>query len=94
MSVTKINELILATDLSEADISSIVEAIKYVRGRNARLNLSTFRVGDAVQFTSSRSNQTVRGTVKKIAIKNIVIDTPQGAWRVPANMVEMAGTRG
>ena len=94
MSVTKINELILATDLSEADISSIVEAIKYVRGRNARLNLRTFRVGDAVQFTSSRSNQTVRGTVKKIAIKNIVIDTPQGAWRVPAHMVEMAGTRG
>ena len=90
MSVTKINELILATDLSEADISSIVEAIKYVRSRNARLNLRTFRVGDAVQFTSSRSNQTVRGTVKKIAIKNIVVDTPQGAWRVPANMVEMA----
>lgn len=90
MSVTKINELILSTDLSEADISSIVEAIKYVRSRNARLNLRTFRVGDAVQFTSSRSNQTVRGTVKKIAIKNIVIDTPQGAWRVPANMVQAA----
>ena len=90
MSVKQINELILATDLSEADIGSIVEAIKYVRSRNARLNLRTFRVGDAVQFTSSRSNQTVRGTVKKIAIKNIVIDTPAGAWRVPANMVEMA----
>lgn len=90
MSVTKINELILSTDLSEADISSIVETIKYVRSRNARLNLRTFRVGDAVQFTSSRSNQTVRGTVKKIAIKNIVIDTPQGAWRVPANMVQAA----
>ena len=89
MSVTKINELILSTDLSEADIGSIVEAIKYVRSRNARLNLRTFRVGDAVQFKSSRSNQTVRGTIKKIAIKNIVIDTVQGAWRVPANMVEM-----
>ena len=89
MSVTKINELILSTDLSEADIISIVEAIKYVRSRNARLNLRTFRVGDAVQFKSSRINQTVRGTIKKIAIKNIVIDTPAGVWRVPANMVEM-----
>jgi len=90
MSVTKINELILSTDLSEADIGLIVEAIKYVRSRNARSNLRTFRVGDAVQFKSSRTNQTVRGTIKKIAIKNIVIDTVQGAWRVPANMVEMA----
>jgi len=90
MSVAKINELILTSELTDADINSIVESIKYVRSRNARLNLRTFRVGDAVQFTSSRSRQTIRGTVKKIAIKNIVIDTPQGAWRVPANMVEMA----
>jgi predicted RNA-binding protein with PUA-like domain len=90
MSLKQINELILTSELTDADINSIVESIKYVRSRNARLNLRTLRVGDAVQFTSSRSNQTVRGTVKKIAIKNIVIDTPQGAWRVPANMVEMA----
>ena len=90
MSVKQINELILSTDLSEADIGSIVEAIKYVRSRNARSNLRTFRVGDAVQFKSSRTNQIVRGTIKKIAIKNIVIDSPAGAWRVPANMVEMA----
>jgi hypothetical protein len=90
MSLKQINELILTTDLTDADINSIVESIKYVRSRNARLNLQTFRVGDAVQFKSSRSNQTVKGTIKKIAIKNIVIDTAQGAWRVPANMVEMA----
>lgn len=90
MSLKQINELILTSELTDADINSIVESIKYVRSRNARLNLRTFRVGDAVQFKSSRSNQTVRGTIKKIAIKNIVIDTAQGAWRVPANMVEMA----
>lgn len=90
MSVKQINELILTSDLTDADINSIVESIKYIRSRNARLNLQTFRVGDAVQFKSSRSNQTVRGTIKKIAIKNIVIDTPLGAWRVPANMVQAA----
>ena len=90
MSVKQINELILTSDLTDADINSIVESIKYIRSRNARLNLQTFRVGDAVQFKSSRSNQTVRGTIKKIASKNIVIDTPLGAWRVPANMVQAA----
>ena len=90
MSLKQINELILTSELTDADISSIIESIKYVRSRNARLNLRTFRVGDAVQFKSSRSNQTVQGTIKKIAIKNIVIDTPAGAWRVPANMVQAA----
>ena len=90
MSVKQINELILTSDLTDADINSIVESIKYIRSRNARLNLQTFRVGDAVRFKSSRSNQDVIGTIKKIAIKNIVIDTPLGAWRVPANMVQAA----
>ena len=71
MSVKQINELILTSDLTDADINSIVESIKYIRSRNARLNLQTFRVGDAVQFKSIRSNQTVRGTIKKIAIKNL-----------------------
>jgi hypothetical protein len=90
MSVKQINELILTTDLTDADISSIVESIKYVRSRNARLNLATFRVGDAVQFTSSRSKQNIKGTVSKIAIKNIVVNTPLGAYRVPANMLQAA----
>ena len=90
MSLKQINELILTSELTDADISSIIESIKYVRSRNARLNLRTFRVGDAVQFKSSRSNQTIRGTVKKIAIKNIVVDTALGAYRVPANMVQAA----
>jgi hypothetical protein len=90
MSVKQINELILTSDLTDTDISSIIEAIKYVRSRNARLNIATFRVGDKVKFTSSRSNQTVTGTVRKVAIKNIVVDTALGAYRVPANMLAAA----
>ena len=90
MSVQQINKLILTADLTDADINSIVDAVKYRRAQLSRRNTALFRVGDAVQFTSSRSNQTVKGTVKKIAIKNIVIDTALGAYRVPANMVQMA----
>ena len=90
MSVQQINKLILTADLTDADINSIVDAVKYRRAQLSRRNTALFRVGDAVQFKSSRSNQTVKGTVKKIAIKNIVIDTALGAYRVPANMVQMA----
>ena len=90
MSVQQINKLILTADLTDADINSIVDAVKYRRAQLSRRNTALFRVGDYVQFKSSRSNQTVKGTVKKIAIKNIVIDTALGAYRVPANMVEMA----
>ena len=89
--VQQINSLILqANSLSDADLNSIIDAVKFRRGQLARLNTSTFKAGDKVKFTSSRSGRVVIGTVRKVAIKNVVVDTPQGGYRVPANMLEAA----
>tara|TARA_R110002051_G_scaffold297620_1_gene364102 strand:- start:602 stop:772 length:171 start_codon:yes stop_codon:yes gene_type:complete len=46
-------------------------------------------VGDKVKFTGRRG-ETVTGTIEKKAIKNVIIDTGAGKWRVPASIVTVA----
>jgi hypothetical protein len=47
-------------------------------------------LGDTVKFTSNRNGVTYRGTVRKIAIKFVTVDTGQLLFKVPANMLEAA----
>jgi len=43
-----------------------------------------------VKFHSTKRGMTMSGTVSKIAIKYVTVSTPQGLWKVPANMLEAA----
>lgn len=90
MSIQTINTEIIKGSFSNQDLDSIIDAVKFARARLQRQNISGLKVGTKVKFTSSRSGQVVVGTVRKVAIKNVVVDTPQGGYRVPANMLEMA----
>jgi hypothetical protein len=47
-------------------------------------------LGGAVKFTSMKNGMTYNGVVDKIAIKFVTVRTPQGLWKVPANMLETA----
>lgn len=76
--------------LNNDELNGVLAAVKYRKGlitRNVRRRLAP---GDSVQFFSSRLGRTVQGAVEKVAIKNITVRTPQGLWRVPANMLEVA----
>ena len=77
-----VGNAILKMSLKEVD--SLVDVIKHRRNEihsRARLN---FKVGDEVFFTSSR-DKPVFGTVSKIAVKYIHVNTDEGTtWRVPA----------
>lgn len=90
MSVKEINSLILSSNLTDADLNSVIDAVKFRRSQIARTNTASFRAGDRVKFTSNRTGQVVIGTVRKVAIKNIVVDTSFGGYRVPANMLSVA----
>jgi ribosomal protein L35AE/L33A len=92
MSVKQINSLIYASTLSNDDLNEIIEAIKYKRSQMSRLAKASMFVGDTVSFTSSKTGRTMVGTVKKIAIKYVTVDTGAGLWRVPANMLKVAET--
>jgi hypothetical protein len=90
MSIQTVNAEILAGNFTNEQLSSIIDAVKFARARLTETNKRSLRLGGRVQFTSSKTGITMQGTVDKIAIKYITVRTPQGLWRVPANMLEAA----
>ena len=89
MNIAAINQSIMQGTWTNEDIESMIGAVKYARSRLAQKAKRAMSVGALVQFTSSRSGRVVQGNVRKIAIKYVTVDTPEGAWRVPANMLEV-----
>jgi len=90
MDIKAINTAIITGTWTNDQLSSMIDAVKYARAQLAKDVKRSFKVGSKVQFTSSRTGRTVIGTVNKIAIKNIIVDTTEGRWKVPANMLEAA----
>ena len=87
MNISQINTAILQGNLSNDELTSVIDAVKFARARLTQLNKFTLRVGDTVNFNSAKQGRNVTGTVIKIAIKYITVKTVNGLWRVPANML-------
>ena len=87
MSVQSVNAEILAGNFTQEQLSSIVDAVKFARARLGDKTRNTLRIGSKVTFAGRQGMQLV-GTVEKIAIKNIVVNTPQGKWRVAASLLQ------
>jgi ribosomal protein L35AE/L33A len=88
VNVQEINRAIVSGQLTNADLNSVIDAVKFARARLTRQNKASLMLGDTVQFTSTRTGRTMQGTVQKIAIKFVTVNTPgQGLWRVPASML-------
>jgi hypothetical protein len=90
LTIQQINSAIITGTWTNDQLSSMIDAVKYARAQLAKDVKRSFNVGAKVQFTSSRTGRTMQGTVSKIAIKNIIVDTTEGRWKVPANMLEAA----
>ena len=90
MDIKAINTAILQGDFTNDQLTSIIDAVKFARARLTEKNKRAMWVGDAVEFTNSRTGMTVKGKVRKIAIKFVTVDTGQTLWKVPANMLRAA----
>lgn len=71
---------------SNDELNQILDAWKLRRTFLTRQNVRTLRVGDLVQYDGR--NGLTKGKVEKINRKYIIVSTPLGKWRVPANMLE------
>ena len=85
--VQEINQAIMFSELSNTELTAIIDAVKWKRATLAKLTKASLALGDNVNFTSSKTGQNVTGFVTKIAIKYVTVKTIQGLWRVPANML-------
>ena len=91
--VNEINQAIMFSDLSNTDLHSIIDAVKWKRTTLAKLTKASLMIGDNVNFTSSKTGMNVTGVVVKIAIKYVTVQSVKGLWRVPANMLSKVDDR-
>ena len=87
MNITQINTAILQGGWSNDQLSSMIDAVKFARARLTEQTKRNLRIGDNVNFNSTKLGQNVTGVVVKIAIKFVTVKTVTGLWRVPANML-------
>jgi hypothetical protein len=90
MDIGTINAAIMRGGWTNDELTSMIEAIKFARAQLGRAKLRSFARGDSVKFTSQRNGRTYQGTVEDVKIKNVVVNTSMGRFRVPANMLEAA----
>ena len=90
MNVSQINTALIQGSFTNDELSSVIDAVKFARARLTQQAKFSLKVGDGVQFTSSKNGMTYTGTVQKIAIKFVTVKTNMGLWRVPANMLTKA----
>jgi len=87
MNIQQINQAIMFGNLTNTELTSVIDAVKWKRATLAKLTKASLTVGDNVNFTSSKTGLNVTGVVIKIAIKYVTVKTVNGLWRVPANML-------
>jgi hypothetical protein len=90
MNVKEINSAIMFGNLSNDELNSVVDAVKFARAQMTKQKTRAFSIGDSVKFTSNRNGLTYVGTVRKVKIKFVLVNTPGGVFNVPANMLEAA----
>ena len=87
MNIKDINQTIMFGTWTNDELTSIIDAVKWNRAQLTQSTKRSLRVGDNVNFTSSKTGRNTTGVVTKIAIKFVTVRTIQGLWRVPANML-------
>ena len=89
MNLTQLKAEILTGGFDNAGLQELMETVQYARAQLGKTVKRQLQPGVSVSFVSNRSGQRVLGTVERVAIKNIVVRTHLGLYRVPANMIEV-----
>jgi len=72
--------------MSSSELDLAVEAIKLRRTNLAKTKVRSLSVGDRVRFTT-RSGETIRGSVGKLNRKTAIVNSQGQQWRVTASML-------
>ena len=88
MNIKEINTAIMFGNLTNDELTSVIDAVKFARTQLTKQKTRAFGIGDQVKFTSNRNGLTYVGTVNKVKIKFVLVKTAGGMFNVPANMLE------
>lgn len=90
MNTKEIIAILMSGTLTNDDIEQVAQALKYARSRVGNQIKKQLRPGVSVKFYHPKQNFYIAGTVNKVKQKFVLVDTPQGRYNVPANLLETA----
>jgi len=76
----------LVSKMGLEDIKMVNERMSLQRTFLGKDIMRSLTIGDKVSFVG-RGGITVEGTVDKVKIKNVTVNTDRGRWNVPASML-------
>lgn len=76
------------TQASNDELNTLNEYIKMRRQQITKANVRSVTKGMKVTFTDCKG-KVYNGTVMDVKIKNLVVETQYGRYRVPASMVKI-----
>ena len=89
MNIQAINTAIIQGSFTNDQLNSIADAVRFARSQITRRNTGSFVIGTRVKFYNRKTGVTYTGTVNKVKLKNILVDTDVGVrYNVPAAMLE------
>jgi len=88
--VLEICRKIINSDLTAENLVALSDAVKFARGQTGRKTKRSLRPGTVVKFTSNKNGRVYEGTVEKVKVKYVLVNTNFGMYNVPASMLEVA----
>ena len=89
--LSQIQQLIIASNLTNEDLNEVIAAVKFARTKLGQAQIRSFNVGDRVTWTE-RNGGASYGIINKINQKKLVVVDERTSihWRIPANMLSIA----
>lgn len=87
-SVDSVTQAIMYGNFSNEDLEAVSQAIRYRRAQLSKEVKRSMAPGVAVKFYHPKQGRDITGTVNRIKQKYILVDTAQGRYNVPANLLE------
>lgn len=86
--IDQVTQAIMFGDFDNEQLEAVAQAMRYRRTQLSKEVKRSMAPGIAVKFYHPKQGRDITGTVNRIKQKYILVDTPQGRYNVPANLLE------
>jgi hypothetical protein len=87
-SIDSVTQAIMYGNFTNEELEAVSQAIRYRRSQLSKEAKRSMAPGVAVKFYHPKQGRDITGTVNRIKQKYILVDTAQGRYNVPANLLE------
>lgn len=86
--IDQVTQAIMFGNFDNQQLEAVSQAIRYRRAQLSKEAKKSMAPGIAVKFYHPKQGRDITGTVNRIKQKYILVDTAQGRYNVPANLLE------